>query len=221
MARPLSFERHQNLIGQLAKDIRALTWSAGGPKSDLTRLAKFIGFDLADSPPQQRRRLKEALMELQAALANDASEGQPDRTSNALARWIDRFCVTLGPDLLATPERRQIWLDRSRDGARRARGKARDVRHVKIGLAEEQWAKIQQLGAVLGATTLSNSVAKIVDAFDKAGKAEPVKPAPDRAKATRQGPGRRPEQQTLLDLIEPPLEIPPKSGRPRGRAKQR
>jgi hypothetical protein len=221
MTRPLSLERYQALTDQLAKDIRELPWGAGGQKGDVKRLAGLIGFNLKNATRQQRQRLEEALVELTAALAIKASEGQPDRTSDALARWIDRFCVTLGPDLLATPERRQIWLDRSRDGARRARGKARDVRHVKIGLAEEQWAKIQQLGAVLGATTLSDSVASIVDAFDKAGKAEPVKPAPDRAKATQQGPGRRPEQATLLDLIEPPVVIPPKSGRPRGRAKQR
>ena len=132
MGRRLSAQRHQSLVDEWTRQIRAVQWGGGGLAADLVRLASLIGVELGQISPKQRALLKAALIELRAALGNPSTDYPPEARLADLEEWINCHLVERGDRLLITEDRRRSQLVRLRDGDRRQAHAQRGLRSARV-----------------------------------------------------------------------------------------
>lgn len=155
MGRPVKSENLQSLKEEWSRRLRAVAWSTGGSASDLKRLTKIISRDPDDLDAASRAKLRDAAIELAAAISADGSESAGCR--NALGRWVVNRLLTRGSQLLIPEQRRVQLLARQRDMQAQQTKLKKGLRAATVTMSQTAWSKLEAIRCS-GATHTSSSV---------------------------------------------------------------
>lgn len=167
MGRPQSILHFQAVVDDWRRRLLAVAWSANG---EAPLLALTIGLESAEIGPDQQKRLRAAAKALHPAVAAANGHADPSARPDALDRWICRYLVHQGADLLIPDMLRRTVLARQRDAHRRQVHAERGLRSARIEMNAASWKKVRavqvaQEAAGRGNVTLRTALEQIIDAY--------------------------------------------------------
>lgn len=189
MGRPQSIFHFQAVVDDWRCRLLAVSWSENG---EVPLLALTIGLESAKIGPDQQKRLRAAAKALHPAMAVVSGNADPPVRPDALDRWICRYLVRQGAELLIPDTLRRTVLARQRDARRRQVHAERGLRSARIEMSAASWKKVEavqaaQEAAGRGKVTLRTALEQIIDAYRVSTKAV----RPDRANVHEPEPSAR------------------------------
>jgi hypothetical protein len=171
MGRPQSPETFQSVVNDWRRRLFAVAWGTNGAAGEAQALALVIGLESTGFGPEQHKRLRAATKALHSAVVEANGNADSSARPDALDRWICRYLVNQGADLLVPDKLRRAALAHQRDARRRRVHAERGLRSARIEMSEAIWQKLEAVQAALEVAghrkvTLGMALEHIVSAHD-------------------------------------------------------
>jgi hypothetical protein len=144
MARHVTERNLRELRAQIRQRLIMADFAAEGTADDIRCLLALLNVEARPDFPD-RSRLKTIATELRRGLFQARHPTLETEASPSLLDWIDRYLLTLGPDLLVTEAGRFTLMARQRDSARRANHDAQGFASSHLVLPRETWQGLRVL----------------------------------------------------------------------------